>query len=81
MIEDLSPHKLRYGGGNVINDPPRQEGVLLYLRDHNNKLVKVFLDKRDAAHIAKLIQAGRRYWQKFRLPKMVKQTKTSFLGE
>lgn len=75
-VYDYSNQKYRFTGGSVINcqdwNPP-QEGVLLSLRDAHDNLLTVYIDKRDAAHIAGLINAGRKYWKKFKLPKMVEQ--------
>lgn len=73
-------------GMSVINDPKdtKQEGILFHLRAKNparaasiGRLEKVdmFMDKRDLAHIASTIRAGRRYWKRFRLPKMIEQKK------
>jgi hypothetical protein len=65
-------------GMSVINDPKdtNQEGILIYMRhdliDPHSSLT-IFVDKRDCAHIAKTTQEGRRFWKKFRLPKMVRQ--------
>lgn len=73
MIEDYTPCTYHYGGGRVVNAPPHQEGVLLYLKDPNGKEVRIFLEKRNVCHLAGLIKAGRRYWKRFRLPKMIRQ--------
>ena len=68
--------KYEFTGGSVINCGdwiPPQEGVLLSLRDANGKLIKVYIDKRDAAHITELVKYGRGCWKKFKLPKMFRQ--------
>ena len=69
-------------GMSVINDPKdtKQEGILFHLRAANpagaasvGRLDKVdmFIDKRNLAHIAKMIKTGRKFWIRFRLPKSV----------
>lgn len=40
---------------------------------YSPKTMTIFIDKRDAAHIAKTTQEGRRFWKRFRLPKMTEQ--------
>jgi len=65
----------RLGGMSVINDlkGTKQEGILFYLRDHNDKQFTMFISKRDLARISNTIKEGRKWWKRFRLPKMVKQ--------
>lgn len=66
-------------GMSVINDPEdtKQEGILIYMRPKDQTktqpMTTIFLDKRDCAHIAKTCNEGRRFWKRFRLPKMVEQ--------
>jgi hypothetical protein len=40
---------------------------------YSPKTMDIFLDKHDCVHITKTTQEGRRFWKKFRLPKMVRQ--------
>ena len=71
----------RVSGMSVINDPKgtKQEGILLHLRRtlENDPLVEqkytIFLDKRECAHISKMTKTGRKFWTRFRLPKMITQ--------
>lgn len=68
----------------------KQEGLLIRLRRKDmlsateatlkmrgDKLaaLEIFVDKRNAAHIAKITQTGRQYWKRFHLPKMKEQRK------
>lgn len=68
----------RVSGMSVINDPKdtKQEGILIYMRPLKSEVsdvpLTVFLDKRDCAHIAKTTEEGRRFWKRFRLPKMIR---------
>ncbi len=67
-------------GMSVINDPKdtKQEGILIHLKAIDFmatapefQSLDLFLDKRDVARIAKTVKDGRRFWKRFRLPKMV----------
>jgi len=63
----------RITGMSVINDPKdtKQEGIMIYLRTkEGGKLRQIFLDKRCCAHLAKTTKEGRKFWKRFRLPKM-----------
>lgn len=71
----------RITGMLVINNKKdKQEGILIHLQITNpadsivyDKMT-LFLDKHDCAHLAKTTNSGRKYWTRFRLPKMFEQT-------
>jgi len=75
VVYDIENQTYRFTGGSVINSPrSKQEGILIHLRRvTDNKPLELFIDKRDMAHLAKLTRAGRRFWKRFRLPKMIEQ--------
>jgi len=76
IVYDYENQTYRFTGGSVINDPKdtKQEGIFIHLRRvTDNKELEIFIDKRDMAHLAKLTMAGRKYWKRFRLPKMIEQ--------
>ena len=60
----------------VINSATtKQEGILMYLRGINNdRRLKIFINKRDMARLARMTKTGRTFWKPFKLPKMEKQT-------
>jgi len=69
-------------GMSAINDPKdtKQEGILFHFRAVNFKetapifqKLDMFIDKRDLAHISVMIKTGRKFWKRFRLPKMIEQ--------
>jgi len=76
-VYDYENITYRLGGMSTINDlkGSGQEGILFYLRSKTDDKVKLtlFIDKRDLARISNTIKNGRRWWKRFRLPKMVRQ--------
>lgn len=76
VVYNYENQTYRFTGGSVINDPKdtKQEGILIHLRRvTDNKELELFIGKRDAAHLIWLVKTGRKYWKRFRLPKMIKQ--------
>ena len=75
-VYDYSNITYRLGGMSVINDleGTKQEGILFYLRSKEHNLpLNIFIPKRDLARISNTTKEGRRWWKRFRLPKMVEQ--------
>ena len=76
MIYNFENQTYRVSGMSVINDPEhtKQEGLKIYLRSKvGDKPLEVYLDKRDCARISKATKKGRRWWKRFRMPKMRRQ--------
>ena len=74
-IRDYSDITYQVSGMSVINDlkGTKQEGILITLRNKDDKVSLMFLDKHCCAHIAKTTKYGRKWWKRFCLPRMVER--------